>query len=77
MATTAKGKAEQLFKKFLTTVVEEMEGQAEYTAKQCAIIHVEQIIQEILAYFSESVTRSERYIFWSEVLRQLQNRKIK
>lgn len=68
-----KEKAKQLFDKFMKPI----DGWHKYpmcfdTAKQCAIIAVDEIIKETDTYY-DTLIASERKLYWEQVKKEIEN----
>lgn len=72
---SAKDKAEELVLKYLRIDNNTKEWFNTYIAKQCAIIAVEEIIEECYKWSGgdNSTWDRERFNFWTEVKREIEN----
>jgi len=69
---TPKERANELHKKFLTAIVEEMMGQEDYTAKQCALIAVDEMIKEH-TWASPISWNKTQLNYWNKVKTEIEN----
>ncbi len=72
---STKDKAEELVLKYLRIDNNTKEWFNTYIAKQCALIAVEEIIEECYKWSGEdnSTWDRERFNFWTEVKREIEN----
>jgi flavin-binding protein dodecin len=78
MIKTPKQKADELFRRFLTAIVEEMEGADQYTAKQACLLHLKEQ-RETLQELYKEVTELKGTIdntAWAEWRVSLENKGI-
>ena len=75
MTPTPKEKAEQLVESFMNIKQQKLTDYSRIyhsTAKQCALIAVDEMLKEIDVFFLERYNATDRFYYWQEIKNEIE-----